>query len=140
MPHNNDNEYIYLSLLHMGAVGWTKASKRLARALEYVTSHDTDAEPIRHIYTMLASEQGCSYNVIERSLRYVIRQIWEASGDECSKLLLHSNEKQKCPSVSVFLLTYASAFKSGIIQAWVDSKETEEPTQKMNINDVLSMF
>ena len=140
MPNPDDNEYIYLSLLHLGAVGWTKAFKRLICALQYVTSHDTESAPIKHLYTELASAQNCTYSVIERSLRYVIGQIWEASGSECSKLLFHSSERLRRPSVSEFLLLYSVAFKSGTIQAWVDSKENEEPTRQMNIHEILKLL
>lgn len=136
----DDNEYIYLSLLHLGAIMWNQSSKRLMYALQYAVSHDriTDS-PIKHLYVELATSQKCTYSVIEHSLRYAIGRMWECSRSECSKLLYHSNKAMRRPSVSEFILLYSEAFKRGIIQAWVDSIEAEED-DPMDIGDILGMF
>ena len=127
MQHCDNNEYIYLSLLHLGAVMWNTSSKRLLHALQYVVSNDliTDG-PVKRLYAELAASQKCTYSVIERSLRYAIGRTWECNRSECSKLLYHSRESLPCPSVSEFILLYAAAFKRGCIQAWVDSLEDGE--------------
>jgi len=68
MSHS-DNKYIYLSLLHMGAVGWNKSAKRLMHALQYVTSHGIESESIKCVYTELASALNSNYGAVERSLK-----------------------------------------------------------------------
>ena len=138
----DNNEYVYLSLLHMGAVEWTKASNRLLFALQYVTSRDSIAtEPVKYLYTELAAEQNTTYSVVERSLRYAISRIWECSGAECSQLLYHSRETLPCPSVSEFMFLYNAAFQRGIIQKWVDTMESMEPTRKdADIHAILKLF
>ncbi len=142
MNRHNDNEYIYLSLLHLGAIMWNKASKRLLLALQYVISHDSvTAGPIKHLYTEIAALDNCTDIVIERSLRYAIRRVWECSHAECSKLLYRSKETRSCPTVSEFIFLYADAFKRGIIQAWVDEVEAEAGApSKSDIRDILDMF
>lgn len=127
MHRYDNNEYIYLSLLHLGAVMWNTSSKRLLHTLQYVISNDLIIEgPVKCLYAELATSQKCTYSVIERSLRYAIGQTWECSRAECSKLLYHSREALRCPSVSEFIYLYANAFKRGTIQAWVDSLEDGE--------------
>ncbi len=126
MHHHDNNEYIYLSLLHLGVVKWSKSSKCLLRALQYVISNDLVIEgPIKCLYAELATSQKCTYSTIERSLRYALERIWECSCAECSKLLYHSRDILQRPSVSEFIFLYSCAFKRGIIQAWVDSVEEE---------------
>ena len=142
MARFDDNEYIYLSLLHLGAVSWSKSHKRLLHALQYVISHDLiTSKPARHLYAELAALENCSYGIIERSLRYAIRGIWECSHVECSKLLYHSRAVARCPSVSDFIFLYARAFKHGAIQEWVDSLEAEEAEpSELDIDDILGLF
>ena len=139
--HRYDNdEYIYLSLLHLGAVMWNTSSKRLLHALQYVTANNLMIEgPVKCLYAELATSQKCTYSVIERSLRYAVGRMWECSCAECSKLLYHSRQVMRCPSVSEFIYLYANAFKCGTIQAWVDSLESEEG-EPMDISDILDMF
>ncbi|MBQ8248478.1 MAG: hypothetical protein IJY93_01155 [Clostridia bacterium] len=142
MNHYDDNEYVYLSLLHLGVVRWNRSSKRLLRALQYVISNDLVIEgPVKCLYAELATAQKCTYGVIEHSLRYAIGRMWECSHTECSKLLYHSSEIHRCPSVSEFLCLYSDAFKRGIIQTWVDSLESEaNETPELEINDILGLF
>ena len=124
MNHHDNNEYIYLSLLHLGAVMWNTSSKRLLRALQYVTENNLITEgPVKCFYAELAASQKCTYSVIERSLRYAIGRTWECNRAECSRLLYHSRQALRCPSVSEFIYLYANAFKRGTIQTWVDSLE-----------------
>lgn len=140
MSRLDDDEYIYRSLLHLGAITWNRSAKRLLQALKYAISHDTTTTGrIKHIYNELASADDCTYSVIERSLRYAIRRMWECSCTECSKLLYRSNAILPCPSVSEFILLYSDAFKRGIIQAWVDSIEAEEP-EAVDNPDVFEIF
>ncbi len=138
----NNDEYIYLSLLHLGAVTWNKSSKRLLLALQYAVSDKSIMEnSVKHLYDQLAFLQKCTYGVIERSLRYAIRQLWECSKSECSKLLYHSTVTLHCPSVSEFIFLYASAFQRGIIQDWVDGLETQSKSPiRTDIMDILEMF
>lgn len=138
----SDDEYIYLSLLHLGAVTWNKSSKRLLLALQYVISDKSIIEkPVKCLYDQLAFLQKCTYGVIERSLRYAIQQLWECSKSECSKLLYHSTVTLHCPSVSEFIFLYASAFQRGIIQDWVDTLETQSKYQiRPDIQDILNML
>lgn len=139
MDRVDDNEYIYLSLLHLGAVGWNKSSRRLLFTLQYVISHDlVTMSPVKYLYANIAAAQNCSYGVIERSLRYAIQCLWECSRVECSKLLYHSSEVSRCPSVSEFIFLYTKAFKRGIIQAWVNSLEAD--AEKTAATDVQEMF
>ncbi len=136
----DDNEYIYLSLLHLGAIMWNKSSKRLLLALQYVISHDDiTGGSVTRFYTELAALQNCTDMVIERSLRYAVGRMWECSHTECSKLLYRSKEPMPCPSVSEFIFLYADAFKRGIIQTWVDSVETAEG-KPMSIDEILNML
>ncbi len=138
----DDNEYVYLSLLHLGAVEWNKSSKRLLLALQYVVTHDVVIDgPVKCLYAELAHSQRCTYSVIERSLRYAIGRMWECSCAECSKLLYHSRETRRCPSVSEFMRLYSDAFKRGAIQAWVDSLETEaHKSSELGSDDILGLF
>ncbi len=138
----DDNEYIYLSLLHLGAIMWNKSSKRLLLALQYVISHDdVTGGSVTRFYTELAALQNCTDMVIERSLRYAVGRMWECSHAECSKLLYRSNASHSCPTVSEFICLYTDAFKRGIIQKWVDSIEAEErEASKSDIRDILDMF
>lgn len=116
----SDDEYIYLSLLHLGAVTWDKSSKRLLLALQYVISDKSIIEPpVKCLYDQLAFLQKCTYGVIERSLCYAIQQLWECSKSECSKLLYHSAVTLHCPSVSEFVfytlqLFNVESFKIGL--------------------------
>lgn len=141
MHHFDNNDYIYLSLLHLGAVEWNKSSKRLLNALQYVVIHENiTAGPVKRLYTELADLHNITHIAIERSLRYAIGQLWECSSTECSKLLYHSKEAHRCPSVSEFLFLYSDSFKRGIIQAWVDSLEAEEEPRAVDTDTALDMF
>ncbi len=140
MNHYNDNEYIHLSLLHLGAVMWNQSSKRLLRTLQYVISNGVITEgPVKCLYAELATSQKCTYSVIERSLRYAVGRMWECSGAECSRLLYHSKKTLPCPPVSEFIVLYADAFKRGDIKAWVDEMEEAEDAP-MDIGDILGML
>ena len=141
MSHYNDNEYIHLSLLHLGSVMWNQSSKRLLHALQYVVSHNLVTEgPVKCLYAELATSQKCTYGVIERSLRYAVRRMWQCSGAECSRLLYHSKKTLPCPPVSEFIVLYADAFKRGDIKAWVDKMEETEEDAHTDIGDILSML
>ncbi len=134
MNHCNDDDYIYLSLLHLGSVMWNQSSKRLLRALQYVTSNDVITEgPVKCLYAELAISQKCNYSVIERSLRYAVGRMWQCSSAECSRLLYHSKKALPCPSVSEFICLYADAFKRGDIKAWVDEMEEAKEDVPMDI-------
>ena len=142
MNRFDDNEYIYLSLLHLGAIGWNKSSKRLLHALQYVISHDLiTSRPAKHLYAELAALQNCSTGVIERSLRYAIQRLWECSHTECSRLLYHSRVVLRCPSVSEFIFLYSKAFMSGTVKAWVDSLEADAAmTAETDMQEILEVF
>ena len=120
---------------------WNQSSKRLLRALQYVTSNDRITEgPVKCLYAELATSQKCTYGVIERSLRYAVGRMWQCSGAECSRLLYHSKKTLPCPPVSEFICLYADAFKRGDIKAWVDEMEEAEEREPIDICDVLSML
>lgn len=123
MNQYTDNEYIYLSLLYLGANVWNKSAKRLLHTLQYATSYEIAS---KHLYAELSTSQNCTYSAIERSLRYAIGRMWECSHTECSKLLYRKKHTAHCPSVSEFIFLYADAFKRGEIQAWVDSIDSEK--------------
>lgn len=142
MKQFDDNEYIYLSLLHLGAIMWNKSSKRLLCALQYAISNDmVTSRSVYRFYAEIAALQNCTDIVIERTLRYAINRMWECSHAECSKLLYRSSKPMPCPSVSEFIFLYADAFKRGIIQAWVDVVEADDAEPgKSDIGDILNMF
>lgn len=119
-----ERKYIHLSLLHLGVIKWSKSARRLRSAIEYVLEHEAIIElPIGYLYEYLAKQEGCSYNVIERSLRYVINDLWRCDPKNCSKLFLRSAKPLPCPCVSEFLCLYIAAFQRGVIREWVDSFE-----------------
>ena len=118
----DDLKYIQLSLLHLGAAKWTRSAVRLKRAIEYVLSHHVlPEESVGCLYNTLAKQDGCTYGVIERSLRYAINNLWNCDPRNCSKLFLRSVEAQPCPGVSQFLYLYTAAYQRGIIKEYVDS-------------------
>ena len=122
--HSPHKDYIYLSLLHLGAAMWSSSSKRLLLALQYTAAHSevTDS-PLKCLYAELAASQKCSYPVIERSLRYAINRIWTHNQAECARLLYRSDAALHKPTVSEFICLYTDALSRGSVQAWVDSIE-----------------
>ena len=126
-----DLEYIHLSLLHLGAAKWTKSAIRLKRAIEYALSHDSvPTITVGYVYNALAKEEGYTYEVIEHSLRYIIKDLWRCDPGNCSKLFYRSAEPLPCPSVSDFLYLYTVAFQRGIIKEFVDS--CQEPNKVLD--------
>ena len=122
----NSNDYIHASLLHLGVIRWNKSSRRLERALEYVIERDSiPDQPVKCLYADLAKNQKCSWKVIERSLRYAVRTLWDSNTEICSRLFLNTWERMPCPCVSEFLSLYVSAFQRGAIQEWIDSYEEQ---------------
>lgn len=120
----DDLKYIQLSLLHLGAVKWTRSAVRLKRAIEYAVSHYVfPEETVGCLYNTLAEQDGCSYGVIEHSLRYAINNLWNCDPRNCSKLFLRSAKSQPCPGVSQFLYLYTAAFQRGVIKEYVDSMQ-----------------
>lgn len=118
----DDLKYIQLSLLHLGAVKWTRSAVRLKRAIEYAVSRFVfSEETVGCLYNTLAEQDGCSYGVIEHSLRYAINNLWDCDPRNCSKLFLRSTEVEPCPGVSQFLYLYTAAFQRGVIKEYVDS-------------------
>lgn len=121
-----DRQYIHLSLLHLGVLKWSKAASRLKCAIEYVIETDAIPEvPIGHIYDYLAQKEGSSYGTIERSLRYIVNELWSNDPKNCSKLFYRCFYALPCPKVSDFLTVYVSAFQRGVIKEWVDSFEEQ---------------
>lgn len=119
-----ERQYIHLSLLHLGVVKWSKSALRLKCAIEYVIETDAIPEvPIGHIYDYLAQKEGSSYGTIERSLRYIVDELWSNDPENCSRLFYRYSYALPCPRVSDFLTVYVSAFQRGIIKEWVDSFE-----------------
>ncbi len=117
-------QYIHLSLLHLGAIKWSKSARRLKSAIEYILEHETIVElPIGYLYHYMAKQENCSYGVIERSLRYAVNDLWRCDPKNCSKLFLRSAKPLPCPCVSEFLCLYIAAFQRGVIKEWVDSFE-----------------
>jgi len=124
VTRRSNDEYIYLSLLHLGAVMWSSSSKRLMMALQYVDKNKSITDgPVKCLYAELASAQKCTYGVIERSLRYAISRVWMRRHDDCAQLLYHSRSIEHCPSPSEFICLYSAALQRGTIQEWVDSHE-----------------
>lgn len=123
-----EKRYIQLSLLYLGLLNWSKASKRLQNALECVIgSNYADEQHVMDLYIDLAERQKCSWSVIERSLRYAVQLIWNMDPVKCSKLFYRSSVRRSCPSVSEFLSIYISAFQRGVIKEWVDYLESQKP-------------
>ena len=134
--------YVQLSLLHLGAAKWTRSAARLKRAIEYMLCHYVlPDETVGCLYNTLAEEDGCSYGVIEHSLRYAINNLWNCDPRNCSKLFLRSTEVEPCPGVSQFLYLYTAAFQRGIIKEYVDSmkeySELYDKNEQIEINSLI---
>ena len=118
--------YVHASLLHMGVIRWNKSSLRLERALKYVLVHDSiPNQPVKCMYADLAKAQRCSWEAMERSLRYAVNALWDSNRAVCSILLYRTHELVPCPCVSEFLSVYVSAFQRGVIKEWIDSYEEQ---------------
>jgi len=127
MLKRENERYIQLSMLHLGILKWSKASRRLHLALQYAVEHNPDEQHVMDLYTDLAEKQKCSWSVIERSLRYAVQMLWKSDPVKCSKLFYRSSVCFPCPPVSEFLGVYVSAFQRGVIQEWVDYLESQKP-------------
>ncbi|MBQ8551906.1 MAG: hypothetical protein IJ428_03725 [Clostridia bacterium] len=140
---SDDYRYIHLSLLHLGVVRWTKSSLRLERAIIFAMSNRLiPRRSVSSLYAELNKDDNCTESAIERSLRYVVRVLWECDPRNCSWMFYHSAEALPSPSVSEFLCLYVSAFKRGVIREWVDSFEEHnaqlDKLEKGNIDYLLS--
>ena len=122
----DNHHYIHSSLLHLGVVKWNKSSVRLEKAIQYVIEHDSiPYQPVKCLYADIAKAQRCSWQVIERSLRYATNTLWYNNQELCCKLFYRTRQLLPCPCVSEFLCLYTAAFQRGIIQEWVDSNEEQ---------------
>ena len=120
-----EKETIYLSLLHLGVISWTKASQRMELAMRYVVQQeDISKMQVLEMYADVAKMEHCKWKAIERSLRYALNSMWKNYGLECSQLLFHSATLVKRPQMSRFLYLYKQEFDNGNIQQWNDSIAT----------------
>lgn len=123
---SSDAEYVKSFLLHMNAYRWTKASKRMEVALLYlIESGGPDNIQVKAIYAEVASRMHCSWNAVERSLRYALNSLWQNRQADCSRLFYREMTRCECPTVSDFLYIFYSAYKRGVISSFVDSIEKQ---------------
>ena len=117
-----DKETIYLSLLHLGVVRWTKSSRRMEYAMRYVVQHeDLPNMQVIELCADVAKMDHCKWKAVERSLRYMLNTMWKDYGAECAMLFYHSATPVPKPSLSQFLYIYKQEYESGNIQRWNDS-------------------
>lgn len=121
----DEKETIYLSLLHLGVVNWTKSSCRMEYAMRYVIQHeDISNIQVLEMYVDVAKMAHCKWKAIERSLRYSLDSMWKSYGLDCAKLFFHSATPVPKPSMSQFLYIYKQEFENGNIRKWNDSIAT----------------
>lgn len=119
-----NHRYIHSFLLHMGVVRWSKSSRRLELALQYIIDNNIIPEyPMKCLYVDMAKQQKSTYSAVERSLRYGIESMWECDAPSCSTIFFHSSEPVRRPCVSEFLCLFAQAYRQGDIIRWVDAIE-----------------
>lgn len=116
---------IYLSLLHLGVIHWTKSSKRMQLAMQYVVAReDLAGMPVIELYADIAKINHDKWQAVERSLRVSLDSIWKNHTQECSQLFFHSATPVKKPQMSQFLYLYKQEFENGNIQRWNESIAT----------------
>ena len=120
-----EKETIYLSLLHLGVVHWTKGSKRMELAMRYMIQREDvlDMQALE-LYADVAKMSRCKWTAIERSLRTALTNMWRDYGLECSRLFFHSTTFVERPQVSKFVYLYKREFENGSIQRWNESIAT----------------
>ena len=120
-----EKETIYLSLLHLGVVHWTKGSKRMELAMRYmIQREDVSDMQTLELYADVAKMSRCKWTAIERSLRTALTNMWRDYGLECSRLFFHSTTLVERPQVSKFVYLYKREFENGNIQRWNESIAT----------------
>ena len=120
-----EKETIYLSLLHLGVVHWTKGSKRMELAMRYmIQREDVSDMQALELYADVAKMSRCKWTAIERSLRTALTKMWRDNGLECSRLFFHSTMLVERPQVSKFVYLYKREFENGNIQRWNESIAT----------------
>jgi hypothetical protein len=120
-----EKETIYLSLLHLGVVHWTKGSKRMELAMRYmIQREDVSDMQALELYADVAKMSRCKCTAIERSLRPALTNMWRDYGLECSRLFFHSTTLVERPQVSKFVYLYKREFENGSIQRWNESIAT----------------
>ena len=120
-----EKETIYLSLLHLGVVHWTKGSKRMELAMRYmIQREDVSDMQALELYADVAKMSRCKWTAIERSLRTALTNMWRDYGLECSRLFFHSTTLVERPQVSKFVYLYKREFENGSIQRWNESIAT----------------
>lgn len=120
-----EKETIYLSLLHLGVVHWTKGSKRMELAMRYmIQREDVSDMQALELYADVAKISRCKWTAIERSLRTALTNMWRDYGLECSRLFFHSTTLVERPQVSKFVYLYKREFENGSIQRWNESIAT----------------
>ena len=136
-----EKETIYLSLLHLGVVNWTKSSRRMEYAMRYVVQHDDIQNmPVIELYVDVAKMVHCKWNAVERSLRYMLGSMWKDYGSECAQLFFHSATPVSKPQMSQFLYLYKQEFENGNIRRWNESiAEPQLFSAYMEQNLVVSM-
>ena len=99
-----EKKTIYLSMLHLGVVRWTKSSRRLEYALQYVIQHeDIWNMQMTELYVDISRLDHSTWIAVERSLRVIIHRLWSVRRDVCEKLFFHSEQHHERLSVSQFL-------------------------------------
>lgn len=117
-----EKQTIYLSLLHLGVVHWTKGSKRMELAMRYVVQREDILDmQVLEMYADVAKMAHCKWKAIERSLRASLTNMWKSHGLECSRLFFHSAVLVERPPMSQFLYLYKQEFENGNIQHWNES-------------------
>lgn len=117
-----EKQTIYLSLLHLGVVHWTKGSKRMELAMRYVVQREDILDmQVLELYADVAKIAHCNWKAMERSLRASLTNIWKDYGMECSRLFFHSATLVERPPMSRFLYLYKREFENGNIQRWNES-------------------
>ena len=119
-----NHRYIHSFLLHMGVINWSKSSRTLELALQFIIDNNIIPEyPMKCLYVDMAKQQKSTYSAVERSLRYAIEAMWEFDAPNCSMIFYHSSEPLRRPCVSAFLCLFAQAYRQGDIIRWVDAIE-----------------
>lgn len=118
----DDKETIYLSLLHLGVVRWTKSSRRMEYAMRYVIQHD-DIQNMQviELYVDVAKMDRCKWKAVERSLRYMLNSMWKDYESECAMLFYHSATPVQKPTMAQFLYIYKQEYERGNIRKWNNS-------------------
>lgn len=84
--------------IHIGTIGCTRAIKAIELVLE---DEDRLSRVVEYVYCPIASADGCSWKVVERNLRTVIRRGWIQNRLLLEQIAGYSLNKPPC--VSEFL-------------------------------------